>query len=69
MTEEYWDSMDTYIDNVTINFPQRSIKLIDSTGKEEDLKFPFSYWGAEGFMESVNMIQETIDPTNRHYIL
>lgn len=69
MSEELWDLMETYLEYVWVDFTQRSIKILSDDGHEETINWKWDEEGAEGFAHTVSMIQETVEPERRHYLL
>ena len=47
-----------YLAHIFINFSNRSVKLVDDEGYEQNVIFKFDEEGAEGFAETVNSIND-----------
>ena len=45
-----------YLAQIFINFSNRSFKLVDDEGYEQNVTFKFDEEGAEGFADTVNSI-------------
>ena len=44
---------DTYLEHIRVTISQRSIKMMDSEGVDEVIKWKFDEEGAEGFSETI----------------
>lgn len=61
--------MDTYLDYVWIDFPKRTVKIQDNEGRIETVQWKWDEEGAEGFHETVELIQESVPAEQRCYLL
>lgn len=69
MIEEYWDAMETTIEEVIIDFPKRTVTILNSEGDETIVPYEFDEEGSQNFQEMVELIQTRISPSKRHYQL
>ena len=53
---------DKVLEQVWINFSQRSIKILDNEGNDKVVTWKWDEEGSEGFSETVSMIQDIVDP-------
>jgi hypothetical protein len=51
---------DKVLEQVWINFSQRSVKILDNEGNDKVVTWDEE--GSEGFSETVSMIQDIVDP-------
>lgn len=49
-----------YIDQVFINLSRRSVKIVDSDGYDDTIEYKWDKEGANGFLETVTNIQNSI---------
>ena len=56
------ESMDTQVEHVFINISRRSVKILDNEGYDNEVRWEWTSLGAQGFLETVSDIQETVDP-------
>tara|TARA_R100000005_G_C4854895_1_gene119339 strand:- start:289 stop:483 length:195 start_codon:yes stop_codon:yes gene_type:complete len=54
--------MSTNLAHVFVNFSRRSINIVDDEGYDKTVKWKWDNEGAEGFSETVNEIQDILDP-------
>ncbi|UNH61177.1 hypothetical protein SSZBM1_60 [Synechococcus phage S-SZBM1] len=57
----------TYVDHVIFHFTERRIVVVDNEGYDEEVKFKWDKEGAEGFVETVNSIIESLPPEQITY--
>lgn len=69
MIEDYWDAMETTIEEVIIDFPKRTVTILNSEGDETIVPYEFDEEGSQNFQEMVELIQTRISPSKRHYQL
>ena len=53
--------MDTYIEQVFIDFSRRSVKILDNEGYDNVIDWQWTKAGAEGFAETVSQIVNDFD--------
>ena len=49
------------LEHIFINFSKRKVTLLDNEGYESEIDYKFDPEGAEGFAETVGMIQNQVD--------
>ena len=69
MIEDYWDAMETTIEEVIIDLPKRTVIILNSAGDETVVPYEFDEEGAKNFQEMVEIIQASIPSDKRHYQL
>ncbi len=61
MTDDFAkDLTKIYIDQVFINFSRRSVKIVDSDGYDDTIEWKWNEEGANGFLETVTNIQNSV---------
>ncbi|BCV00305.1 MAG: hypothetical protein CM15mV34_0790 [Caudoviricetes sp.] len=61
MTDDFAkDLTQIYIDQVFINFSRRSVKIVDSDGYDDTIEWKWNEEGANGFLETVTNIQNSV---------
>ena len=53
MIEDYWDAMETTIEEVIIDFPKRTVTILNSEGDQTIVPYEFDEEGAKNFQEMV----------------
>ena len=69
MIEDYWDAMETTIEEVIIDFPKRTVTILNSEGDQTIVPYEFDEEGAKNFQEMVEISQASIPSEKRHYQL
>ena len=59
----------TYLEYVWVDFPRRTITIMDNEGRQENVRYKFDEDGADGFQSVVEMIQRDVDPEHCHFKL
>ena len=49
MIEDYWDAMETTIEEVIIDFPKRTVTILNSEGDQTIVPYEFDEEGAKIF--------------------
>ena len=52
---------DTSVEQIYINFSQRSVKIVDDEGAHKTVTWKWDEEGSEGFAETVTQIAENVD--------
>ena len=52
---------DTSVEQIYINFSQRSVKIVDDEGAYKTVNWKWDEEGSEGFAETVTQIAENVD--------
>ena len=52
---------DTSVEQIYINFSQRSVKIVDDEGAYKTINWKWDEEGSEGFAETVTQIAENVD--------
>ena len=52
---------DTSVEQIYINFSQRSVKIVDDEGAYKIVNWKWDEEGSEGFSETVTQISENVD--------
>ncbi len=59
MKKDYYEP-GIYIEQVFINFSRRSVKIVDSDGYDDTIEWKWNEEGANGFLETVTNIQNSV---------
>lgn len=53
---------ETTLQHVFINFSKRKVTIVDDEGYERDVQWKWDQEGSEGFSETIDQIQQVVDP-------
>ena len=53
---------ETTLQHVFINFSKRKVTIVDDEGYERDVQWKWDQEGSEGFSETIDQIQQLVDP-------
>ncbi len=53
---------DKVLEQVWINFSQRSVKILDNEGNDKVVTWKWDEEGSEGFSETVSELEDILDP-------
>jgi len=57
-----WHMSETTLQHVFINFSKRKVTIVDDEGYERDVQWKWDQEGSEGFSETIDQIQQLVDP-------